>query len=532
MPSVAEPGHTPQFSASVSRQLEDRYRFLIEQTGQIIFEYDIFSGQITWTGAIELLTGFTEEEFSHTDILAWGEMIHPDDRDMAVSHLYDCMKQELPYHLVYRFLKKDSGYFFVESNGVFLRDEDGQVVRMIGTMKDVSAQKQMEEHLRQVQKMDSIGTLAGGIAHDFNNILNIIVGSATLLQKDFSNPEKNAKRIENILKSAERGGGLVRQLLTFARKNDMLIEAVRVNDVIRDLVKMLSETFPKGIVLEMELAGELPVIFADVNHLHQVLLNLCVNSRDAMPDGGTITLRSREIDRHQVPAHEHSGSSTRYIEIAVTDTGQGMDQATQQRIFEPFFTTKGVGKGTGLGLSVVFGIIQNHKGTLSVDSTPGAGSAFKLYFPVPDTQPVTPDDEENEGSIPGGTETILLADDEGMIREIVSSTLEAKGYTVIQAEDGQQSLDLFLGKEREIHLLVTDLEMPRMGGAESFLKMKEKNPGLRAVVISGYISPELRASLTKAGVKALIHKPFKPEQLLRIIRGILDPSPDGQSRVS
>ncbi|MBN8706004.1 MAG: PAS domain-containing protein [Bacteroidetes bacterium] len=503
----------------------ERYRLLIEQTGQIIYDYDIFSGHIEWTGAIEPLTGFTVEDFRSTDILGWEELIHPDDRDHAMTLLYECMKTESKYHVHYRFRKKDDEYFYVEDNGVFLRDSEGEIIRMIGTMKDVSSEKKMEEHLRQVQKMDSIGTLAGGIAHDFNNILNIIVGSATLLQNDFSNPEKNAKRIENILKSSDRGSGLVRQLLTFARKNEMLIEAVKVNEVIRDLVKMVAETFPKGVDLKMELAEELPVIFADVNHLHQVLLNLCVNSRDAMPDGGTITLRSREIDRHQVPAHEQSGSSVRFIEISVSDTGLGMDKATQQRIFEPFFTTKGVGKGTGLGLSVVFGIIQNHKGTLSVDSTPGAGSTFKLYFPVPDTQPAS-DDEDNFGSeIPGGTETILLADDEWMIREIVSSTLEAKGYTVIQAEDGQQSLETFIEKGHDINLLITDLEMPRMGGADSFTQMKTRRNNLKAVVISGYISPELRASLTKAGVKALIHKPFKPEQLLRIIRGILDKNP-------
>lgn len=630
------------------RDNEERYRLLIEQTGQILYDYDLRSGQIIWSGAIETITGASPEEFRSVNSEQWEAMIHPDDQDMASSVLYESMKSGNRYHMEYRLRKKSGEYLYVEDNGIFIRDSGEEVIRMLGTLKDVSDRrrsiemirdneerfrsliesardviftlapngavtslnsifetmtgwerqewvgkpiinlfhpddlpesmqlftsalhgssniltekrirlrdgeyascevtimpqimrgqvvgvlgfirdithrKKMEDHLRQAQKMDSIGTLAGGIAHDFNNLLNIMVGNIHLLSQDAGLSEKGRKRLESISKAADRGTGLVRQLLTFAKKGDLLLEPINLNIIIQDLVKLLEETFPKNIAIRLELVNEIPILLADANQLHQVFLNLCVNARDAMPEGGTLTIGSQLVSKAAVDGKDATLNHDRYIEISVTDTGMGMDESTRQRIFEPFFTTKGSGKGTGLGLSVVFGILQNHRGHIAVTSSPGNGTRFSVYFPVPETLPESESGETAASEdTPGGTETILLVEDEWMIREIIASMLEEKGYTVLQAEDGQMAVETFTAQHAAIDLIVSDLEMPRLGGRDAFLQMKQIKPSQAAIVVSGFINPELRVELTKAGVKALIHKPFRPDNLLKIIRRILD----------
>ncbi|MEX0602664.1 MAG: PAS domain S-box protein, partial [Bacteroidota bacterium] len=343
--------------------------------------------------------------------------------------------------------------------------------------RDMSELKKLEHQLRHAQKMEGIGTLAGGIAHDFNNILSIILGYTSLIRRGRIDSEKMPESLEAITKAAQRGATLVRQILTFARKTEVVFESVSVNDIINDLIKLLSETFPKTIVFTRTLEEKIPSIVADSNQLHQVFLNLCVNARDAMPKGGTISITSETVSGSHLVGRFPDAKPTEYVHIAFTDTGTGMSESTRSRIFEPFFTTKGQGTGTGLGLAVVYGIVNNHHGFIDLHSQMGAGTTFHMYFPV---QMRTMDslrlEEEELEDAPGGTETILLAEDEEMLLHMVQRLLESKGYRVLAAIDGEQAMTLFEQYRNDIALILTDIGLPKLSGWEVCRKIMESDP--------------------------------------------------------
>jgi two-component system cell cycle sensor histidine kinase/response regulator CckA len=394
---------------------------------------------------------------------------------------------------------------------------------VLSICRDITDVKKLETQLRQAQKMESVGTLAGGIAHDFNNILSIILGYTSLLKRGRIEPTKMAESLDAITKAAQRGSTLVRQILTFARKTEIVFESVNLNDVIGDLGKLLSETFPKTVVFKLELEDNLPSIVADANQMHQVFLNLAVNARDAMPAGGILTMHTETVRAESIAGRFSDAPPTDFVHVAVGDTGLGMDELTKSRIFEPFFTTKGQGQGTGLGLAVVYGIVNTHKGYIEVESVPGHGTTFHMYFPVQMSrfeQPLT--DDANIEEAPGGTETILVAEDEKSLLDLVQGLLQSKGYRVIPATDGQQAMELYEEHRGEIALVLTDIGLPRLSGWEVCRRITQLDARTKIVVASGYLDPQAKSELGSSAARDFIHKPYLPEEVLTRIRGVLD----------
>jgi CheY-like chemotaxis protein len=371
--------------------------------------------------------------------------------------------------------------------------------------------------------LQSIGTLAGGIAHDFNNVLAIILGYTAFLEIAAIPPEKKAQAIVVIKNAVQRGAALVRQILTFARKSEVLFEPMNLADLLHELISMLQETFPKIITFKEVIEKELPLISADRTQMHQALLNLCVNARDAMPNGGCITFtmekKTGEELRERFPAAELES----YLCLAVADTGEGMTDATRSKIFDPFFTTKEKGKGTGLGLSVVFGVVQAHHGFIDVESVVGRGTTFRLYFPFSLQDKTKHAAQKQEDLIEsGGTETILLVEDEESLIEMARLTLESHGYHVYAAQDGPKAVEMYRIHHNEIALVVSDIGLPGMTGIDVFKTLKEMNPNVKLVFVSGFIEPDVKSRLLGAGAKGFIQKPYTPREILQGLRAVLD----------
>ena len=385
--------------------------------------------------------------------------------------------------------------------------------------------KRLEQQLIQAQKMEGLGTLAGGIAHDFNNILAIILGYTNKLESSHAKPNEFPGAIKIIKEAVDRGAALVQQLLTSARQTEARFSSVDLNALLRELERMLQATFPKTISFNLELAADLPLVTADKSQLHQVLLNLCVNARDAMPEGGTVTLVTSMTRGTELTEMFTGVTAENYVCIRVRDTGIGMSRQVKSHIFEPFFTTKERGKGTGLGLSVVYGVVNNHRGFVQVESEPGAGTSFIVYLPVKHLAAEQLGGDRTGAPRQNIPQTILLVEDEEMLRELGVSILESEGFRVLAAKDGVEAVALFESYCDEIGLVVCDLGLPRLGGREAFLKMKESRPGVRAIVASGYLEPAIRSEMLKAGVIDTIQKPYDFNDLLAKIRSIIGPQP-------
>jgi len=456
---------------------------------------------------------------------SWSDLVHPDDRqEMLLYFVNSVVGQKRPFNKEYRIVRKNDGETrWIWGLGELNIGDDGKPYRMIGTIQDITDRFQLQHQLMQLEKVQSIGTLAGGIAHDFNNILAIILAYTTRLKRGKMDQDQLAESITSINNAVERGAALVRQILTFARKTDVTFAPMDLTDLIHEISSMLRETFPKTITIQEIFKAEIPKVNADKTQIHQALLNLCVNARDAMPSGGTITISANTLSQsailHRFPNANHAA----YVQIAVADTGTGMDNATKEKIFDPFFTTKEKGKGTGLGLSVAFGVLQTHSGFIDVESEPGAGTTFRIYLPaLIEQEPATVVVDENIKEIPGGTETILLVEDEEMLRTIVQSNLIAHGYTVIVAGDGKEAVEQYRTHRDEIALVITDIGLPVMSGVEEFHLLKKIDPAVKVLVASGYFEPDVRLDLSATGAIGFIQKPYVMNDLLMKIREALD----------
>ncbi|HEX9006898.1 MAG TPA: ATP-binding protein, partial [Bacteroidota bacterium] len=361
------------------------------------------------------------------------------------------------------------------------------------------------------------------------NILGIILGYVTLLQSVRPAGIPPPPELDAIESAAQRGTTLVRQILTFARKGEVALAPVHLNDVVQELARMAVETFPRTIEISMHLDPSIPVIHADAAQIHQALLNLCVNARDAILDSkktgltsGRISIRTALVKKEEIQGLFPGAAAPAYAALSVADTGVGMDELTRSRVFEPFFTTKEQGRGTGLGLAVVYGTIQSHRGFINVQSRVGRGSTFTLYFPTPGGASGIGAQTGEPGEAPGGTETILLVEDEEPLLQLVRVFMERKGYRVLVARDGAEAVETFGRHAKEIALVVSDYGLPRLSGIDSFRKMRELRHDVRMILVSGNVEPRQRTEIVVAGVTDVIQKPYVFDEILRKVREVLD----------
>jgi CheY-like chemotaxis protein len=365
--------------------------------------------------------------------------------------------------------------------------------------------------------------MAGGIAHDFNNILAIILGYSSILISVKDNPQRFSDGVTAIRQAVDRGAGLVRQILTFARKTDISFQPLSIPDLLKELVSMLQQTFPRIITFNTTIDKNLPYINADHTQMHQALLNLCVNARDAMPNGGEISIKAMPVTGEKLREHFPSADNRWYIDLNVSDTGIGIDENVRNQIFDPFFTTKEKGKGTGLGLSVVYGIVQAHRGFVNVESSIGHGTMFQLYFPVPQESSAALETEEQvQEQVSGGNEILLFVEDETLLLDMVQILLESNGYSVLTAKDGEEAVDVYSKHKHEVALVISDMGLPKLTGLTEFEKLKEINPAVKIIFASGYFEPEMKATLEKAGARGFLQKPYVTDDILMKIRKVLD----------
>ncbi len=419
-------------------------------------------------------------------------------------------------------IRKDGKKVVCEWFSTPLRDASGNVSGVLSMVHDITEKTQLERQLQMGRRMEAVGTLAGGIAHDLNNVLTVILGYGELLRARVAGDPKALADLNEILLAAERAAMLTRQLLTFARRQ--VVEPVNLDlrDVVKDLMKFFVKVAGEQIEVKTFLAADTQTIRADRGQIEQVLMNLVINARDAMPGGGKLLVETRGVVLEEEYTQEHQYMKKgRYALLAVSDTGVGMDEATRERAFEPFFTTKAPEKGTGLGLSVVYGIVKQHNGYILLYSEPGKGSTVKIYFPVIDASPDIKIPVEME-PIRGGSETILLAEDEESIRTLAERSLKDIGYTVFTARNGEDAIGIFRRHGEKIALAVLDVVMPRMGGKEVFEVMRKENPGLKAIFMSGYSMNAIHEAFVIKPDTPFLGKPFAPTVLARKVREVLD----------
>ncbi len=417
--------------------------------------------------------------------------------------------------------KKDGRKVTVSLNATAVFDGQGKVVAYRGTMRDITNVKLLEQQLLESQKMETLGRLAGGIAHDFNNILNIILGGAQLIKMKASFDEKINGYLTSIEKAVFRASDFVKQLLAFSRRQILNFEVISLNDIVTDFTKMINRIIGENIEMEIIPAADMLKIKVDIAQVNQILLNLVVNARDAMARGGTLTIATSSEIVDKEFCFSHVGAKPgRYAALAISDTGEGIDPETVKKIFEPFFTTKRTGEGTGLGLSVVYGIVKQHGGFITVESKIGEGTKFKVYFAAVD------DKKRKETSriepVMGGTERILIVEDDATLREISSEMLSMLGYSVILASDGEEAIRIFKGQMSAIDLVIIDVVMPRLSGKETYAAIKDLKPSIQALFITGYQIDEAHTGfIIERGLDA-VQKPFSIETLGRKVREVLN----------
>ena len=419
--------------------------------------------------------------------------------------------------------KKKNGAFYTEDAVIApVRDEKGAVTNYIAIKRDITHELELESQYRQTQKIDSIGRLAGGVAHDFNNILTTILGNAELALTQLSSDAPLRSNLESIQEGAERAANLTRQLLAFARRQVIEPRQVNLNELILNLNKMLHRLIGEDIKLVTQTVPDLGQIKADPGQIEQVLLNLVVNARDAMPNGGTLTIRTDNVHLDEDYARRHLVTPGDYVMVSVTDTGVGMTDEVKHHIFEPFYTTKEQGKGTGLGLATCFGIIQQSNGHIHCDSQVGKGARFEIYLPRVCGTEDAKANHEAPVSLPQGSETILLAEDEPSLRRLMTRVLRTQGYTILEAADGNEALALAQANGAKIKLLLTDVIMPGLSGKMLAEWLTQVNPGIKVLFISGYINnAAVRGAMSKPGT-FFLQKPFNPLTLAKKVREALE----------
>jgi PAS domain S-box-containing protein len=511
------------------RRNEERLNLALEAARMGTWEWEIERNRVTWSDGVESLFGAPRGTFDGT-LESYLRLIPEAERAHVRETIETSLRNGVPdYTIEHRVCWPDGSEHFLEGKGRVYRDANGAATQMVGTVADISERKraelalrQSEERLRQAQKMEAIGRLAGGVAHDFNNLLTAIGGYSTLALLEFSADDPRREYLEEIQRAGERGASLTKQLLAAGRKQVLSPRLLDLNAVVDDLTSLLHRVIGEDVELEWTRGSSPAIVLADAGQIEQVIMNLAVNARDAMPRGGVLSISSGVLQIAADDPRSRLGEAGAYVRLSVTDSGHGMDASTLARIFEPFFTTKDPGKGTGLGLSTVYGIVEQFSGFIDARSEPDQGSVFEIYLPSRGQHSI-PLPLASLAPVPrGGSETLLLVEDEPQVRELVLAVLEARGYKVLCAEHGGEAVRVEENHPARIHLLITDVVMPGMSGRELAEHLLSLRPELKVLFMSGYTDDAvLRHGVTAPG-SAFLQKPFALEDLLERVRTLLD----------
>jgi two-component system, cell cycle sensor histidine kinase and response regulator CckA len=510
---------------AVWRAAEERLRLTFEAAKIGTGEMDLQTQTINLSEPMQRVVGLPPGT-STLSFEDWtGRVIHPEDKDSVQRAVERGLAGEPHIALDYRIVWRDGTIRWATSRATVLYDGEGKPTRILGAIMDITDRKRLEEELRQAQKMEAVGHLAGGVAHDFNNLLTIISGSTEILLGRLPAGDPLRDLVSEIRQASNRAADLTQQLLAFSRRTVLAPKVLDLNEAVRDSEKLLRRLIAEDVEIRTVLAPELDPVKVDPVQLGQVIMNLAVNARDAMPTGGTLTIESISGDSAGASSAKFDATHGRYVVLRISDTGIGMTPEVRARLFEPFFTTKDRGKGTGLGLAMVYGIVKQSGGFISVDSEPGRGTTFHICLPVAEERLPSNTPASVQEPVTSSTETILLVEDEPAVRSIVSTILQQSGYTVLEADGGRAAIELVRAHAEPIDLLITDVVMPEMGGRQLVEHLTAARPQMKVLYLSGHTDDALlRHGVLEADV-AFLQKPFKIRALMDKVREVLATDP-------
>lgn len=504
--------------------VETRYRMLVERLPAITYVAEVgMHGRWYFVSPqIQTMLGFSAEEWMGDPTL-WMSRLHQDDREMALAAEKRVQESGELYKIEYRMYARDGKILWFRDEAKVLEDAARATTLMQGVLYDITEHKRLEDQLRQAQKMEAVGQLAGGVAHDFNNLLMVIEAHNDRIRDTLAPGDPSYADAVEIHNAVTRAASLTSQLLAFSRKQLLQPKVLDLTSVLTGVGKMLARLLSESIELKIESDPALAKVKIDRSQIEQAILNLAVNARDAMPNGGTLTIHAQNIHFYEAHVWRHSSVQPgSYVMLAVSDTGVGMDTKTQSHIFEPFFTTKDPGKGTGLGLSMVYGFVEQSGGAISVYSELGRGTTFKMFLPQCEAEDSTNQKQPSFSASVTGNETILLVEDQLAIREVTSDYLMRLGYHVLAAPDGEAALKIAETHKRQIDLLVTDIVMPNMGGRELAARIAQLHPGSKVLFMSGYPDHAVRHQENLTDDAEVLQKPFSLRSLASKARSLLD----------
>jgi PAS domain S-box-containing protein len=495
------------------RAREERLLCSLDAANVGTWEWSIATGEVRWSDNLERIHGQPPGAFKCT-FEGFLEGVHPDDRPRVLSTIQRAIGSGEEYAIEYRSLRADGTAMWLEGRGRVFYDDQGQPAWMSGICMDVTERRQLQEQLRQTQRLESVGLLAGGVAHDFNNLLTGILGNASLAAAGLEPTNRVQAYLEDVISASRRAARLTQQLLAYAGKGRVVSEHLDLSKLVEDLVPLVRPSMPAGVQLALDLAPA--PIEADAGQIHQIVMNLVINASEAIDGTGTVELKT-SVETADARAC-HGLAPGRYACLTVRDTGCGMDEATLARIFEPFFSTKFTGRG--LGLAAALGIVHAHQGAITVESAPGRGTTFTVWLPACGATPAEPKQPAVSSSDLSGSGIILVVDDEQLVLRMAHASLEAYGYTALLASDGQSALDLFAACGGRIRAVILDLTMPGMTGEETLHHLRAAQPAMPVILASGYDGGEITERFG-GQISGFLQKPYTAEQLAQRIRAAL-----------
>lgn len=502
---------------------EEVFRLITENAADMIAVVSVEGHRIYNSPSYERVLGYTHEELKATTSY---EQIHADDRQKVIAAAEETKRTGVGLRLEYRVRHKNGSWRTLESTASAVRNTRGEIEKLVIVNRDITERKQLEQQLYLSQKLEAVGRLSGGVAHDFNNLLGVIIGYSEVMQRRMRQDDPFREAIDEILKAGKRATSLTQQLLAFSRKQVLEPRILDLNIVVTDVEKMLRRLIGEDIELKITLSSETEKVKADRGQIEQVIMNLAVNSRDAMPQGGKLTIETTgaELNEDDVKRHSYHVVPGRYVVLRVRDTGCGMDAEVQSHIFEPFFTTKDIGKGTGLGLATVYGVIKQSGGYIWVESEPRRGTQFEIYLPRVEAAEVQTlpgeDAKASAGPLPGH-QTILLVEDEHSLRKLTRNILQDLGYTVLEASDAAEAIGIAKQDASKIDLLLTDVVMPRMSGRQLVDALSPALPRMKVLYMSGYTDGAIATHGVLSSGTRILRKPFTRDELMHSVEGAL-----------